>query len=81
MCRRNSEGSQQAEFPTCFFWNEKSSNLFVSNCSQVGNGRTNKSTKSRKFSAIVKSSGMFHIFSVKYASSLAYDLAIGKAGY
>ena len=37
-------------------------------CPQVGNGRTNKSTRSRKFSAIVKSSGMFHIFSVEQAS-------------
>ena len=37
-------------------------------CPQVGNGRTNKGTRSRKFSAIVKSSGMFHIFSVEQAS-------------
>ena len=35
---------------------------------QVGNGRTNKSTRSRRFSAIVKSSGMSHIFSVEQAS-------------
>ena len=59
---------KQAEFQTCFFWNEKFSNLFVSKCSQVGNGRINKGTRSGNFSAIVKSSGMFHIFRVEQAS-------------
>ena len=48
-------------------------------CPQIGNGRTNKSTRSRKFSAIVKSSGMFHIFSVEQASKKAdYNIRQGS---
>lgn len=38
---------------------------------QIGNGGTNKGTRSRKFSAIVKSSEMFRIFSVEQASKKA----------
>ena len=47
--------------------NEKSSNP---QALLVSNGRTNKGTRSRRFSAIVKSSGMFHIFSVGQTSMI-----------